>query len=107
MDPEGAIFAIAYANHISLYDFENFDIGAFDTFNIEPARGEKVPIITAISFSNDGKRILASTAGSAMYVLNSYRGFVTHKLVGHQNINSEDLVGCFTPDSRFVMCGMS
>ncbi|KAJ3049082.1 WD repeat-containing protein 82 [Rhizophlyctis rosea] len=103
-DQSGQVFAVAYSNIVKLYGINSFDKGPFETFKIPKHPGD-MPLITAISFSNDGNRILVSTAGQEHYVLNAFKGFLTHKLVGHFNENQEELVAGFTPDSRFVLCG--
>jgi COMPASS component SWD2 len=73
---------------------------------VDPVLPLNQPEWCKIEFSNDGKYILVSTRGACLYILDSFDGSIRRRLTGHSNPMGLPLQGCFTPDAKFVMCGM-
>lgn len=104
-DPRGLVFALALdSKHIRLFDVHSYDRGPFAAFEIvDPARaGARW---TAIRFSPDGRELLVATAAGAIYLIDSFDGYVKQVLTGNQNSAHLDLQPAFTPDAQFVLCG--
>ncbi|KIY64566.1 WD40 repeat-like protein [Cylindrobasidium torrendii FP15055 ss-10] len=127
-DPNGVVFAVgvnAYSQ-IMLYDTGNFDKKPFISISLVDRSLERIsfpprPIyMTSLSFSSDGKYILAGCSGNAHYIMDSFDGTVLAKLVGHQGlerrsenaqptmhpqkgISGEEV--SWTPDSKFIVGG--
>lgn len=127
-DTSGLVFAIAL-NHfcrILLYDMQNFDKDPFLTIHLDdPTLARvtfppRIPFMTTLSFSSNGKFILVGTSTNAHYIIDSFEGLLVAKLVGHVGLErgkfgkdtapqpikgiSGDEV-CWTPDSKFVVGG--
>jgi COMPASS component SWD2 len=127
-DTSGLVFAIAL-NHfcrILLYDMQNFDKDPFLTIHLDdPTLARvtfppRIPFMTNLSFSSNGKFILVGTSTNAHYIIDSFEGLLVAKLVGHiglergkfgkdtapqpiKGISGDEV--CWTPDSKFVVGG--
>ncbi|GAA5876251.1 hypothetical protein JCM3774_002337 [Rhodotorula dairenensis] len=87
-DPSGTVFAVALnlRSTIMMYDVKQFDKQPFLCVHIEdPVLSHRVfpprtPVMTSLSFSNDGKWLLVGTSGDVHYVLDSFDGGVLARL---------------------------
>ena len=79
--------------------------GPFATFDIDRTRGSDL-LWHHIEFSNDGKHILISTLGPYLYIIDAFDGSTVHVLEGHENDGDLPLKASFTPDGKYVLCGM-
>ncbi|KAF8525822.1 WD40-repeat-containing domain protein [Hysterangium stoloniferum] len=127
-DNSGLVFAVAL-NHfcrILLYDMAQFDKDPFLTIHLDdPTLGRvtfppRIPFMTTLSFSSNGKFILVGTSTNAHYIIDSFEGLLVTKLVGHVGLErgkagketapqpikgiSGDEVS-WTPDSKFIVGG--
>ncbi|XP_051846563.1 WD repeat-containing protein 82-like [Antechinus flavipes] len=101
--PEGIIFAAGVNSEIvKLYDLRSFDKGPFSNFKMQP---DKTCEWTGLKFSNNGKRILITTNGNFIHLIDSFNGVVVHSFRGYNNNKADAVEGCFTPDSQFIMTG--
>lgn len=127
-DNSGVVFAVGL-NHfcrILLYDMANFDKDPFLTIHLDDPTLAKVtfppriPFMTTLSFSSNGKVILVGTSTNAHYIIDSFEGVLIAKLVGHvglergkigREINPQPSKGIsgnevsWTPDSKFIVGG--
>ncbi|KAK2089347.1 WD repeat-containing protein 82 [Saguinus oedipus] len=102
-DPEGLVLAAGVSSRaVKLYDLRSFGKGPFATFRM---RCDKPCDWTGLKFSGDGRRILVSTNGGFLCVLDAFRGAVLHTFAGYANSKAAALEAAFTPDSQFVMTG--
>lgn len=127
-DATGIVFAVAVNTYsrILLYDQANFDKAPFLVIALEDPTLSLIsypprPIyITSLSFSSNGKWILAGCSGDAHYILDAFEGHLLAKLEGHVGlerrsmnvpVNMEPSKGCsgeevsWTPDSKYVVGG--
>ncbi|CAE6522067.1 unnamed protein product [Rhizoctonia solani] len=127
-DSTGVVFAVAINQYsrILLYDMSNFDKEPFKTIHLDDARLAKIsyppriPVMTSMSFSTNGKWLLVGTAGEVHYILDAFDGDLLCRLEGHlglergktgnslgvvpdRGISGEEV--CWTPDSKFVVGG--
>ncbi|KAJ1307556.1 hypothetical protein OPQ81_001653 [Rhizoctonia solani] len=127
-DSTGVVFAVAINQYsrILLYDMSNFDKEPFKTIHLDDAQLAKIsyppriPVMTSMSFSTNGKWLLVGTAGEVHYVLDAFDGDLLCRLEGHlglergktgnslgvvpdRGISGEEV--CWTPDSKFVIPG--
>lgn len=103
-DPEGLIFAAGInSDTIKLYDLRSFDKGPFTTFKLE--NGAQGGDWTGLKFSPDGKVILITTNGTAMTLIDAYKGTVLHTLTGHENNKGIELDATFCADAQYVFSG--
>jgi COMPASS component SWD2 len=87
-DPSGFVFAVGLNLRctILLYDIKNFDKQPFLNIQIndpvlsDRAYPPRVPILTSLAFSNDGKWILVGTGGDVHYVVDSFDGHIVARL---------------------------
>lgn len=87
-DPSGTVFAVALnlRSTIMMYDVKQFDKQPFLCVHIDdpvlPSRAfpPRTPVMTSLSFSNDGKWLLVGTSGDVHYVLDSFDGGVLARL---------------------------
>ncbi|GAA5954082.1 hypothetical protein JCM8115_003306 [Rhodotorula mucilaginosa] len=87
-DPSGTVFAVALnlRSTIMMYDVKQFDKQPFLCVHIDdpvlPLRAfpPRTPVMTSLSFSNDGKWLLVGTSGDVHYVLDSFDGGVLARL---------------------------
>ena len=69
-----------------MYDVKQFDKQPFLCVHVEdpilPSRAfpPRTPVMTSLSFSNDGKWLLVGTSGDVHYVLDSFDGGVLARL---------------------------
>lgn len=80
----------------------------------------RVPVITSLEFGAQGQ-LLVGTAGDVHYIVDSYKGTLLRRLVGHQGLEGAagNPIGmvpeagvsgqevCWTPDGKFVISGQS
>ncbi|EJU04611.1 WD40 repeat-like protein [Dacryopinax primogenitus] len=128
-DNTGVVFAVALSSppRIALYDASAWDTEPFlsvelnDTQLAQRAFPPRVPVVTSLQFSSNGKWLLVGTAGEVHYVLDSFNGDLLARLEGHQGLErgkhpgaAADIVPrrgisgqevTFTPDSKFVISG--
>lgn len=119
-DPSGLVFALGMGNNsIRMYSFRNHGAGPFlSQFLQDPIRkrllrltlcylvmGASTPEWTKLTFSNDGKYLLISTRANVLYLLDAFKATLIHRLTGHVN-SGASLEGSFTPDCKYVICGM-
>eukprot|EP00124_Ichthyophonus_hoferi_P000959 Ihof_evm6s42 gene=Ihof_evmTU6s42 len=105
-DNFGVIFALGIdSKTIKIYDTENFVVGPFATFEnlIDHTRPSYEWV--DMQFSTDGKALLISTDGPELLIVDAFKDNVLHRLTGHKNDSRKRLIGCFSPDSKFVLCG--
>lgn len=106
-DPSGRVFALALNDSvIKLYATSNQGAGPFLSKHISDPSIYPPPRWTKISFSADGKYILISTNAGVLYLVDAFEVDILHKLTGHLNSEGIAFQGCFTPDAKYVMCGM-
>ncbi|ORY56807.1 WD40 repeat-like protein [Leucosporidium creatinivorum] len=87
-DPSGYVFAVGLnlRSTILLYDIKNFDKQPFLNIQIDdPILSQRtypprVPVLTSLAFSNDGKWILVGTSGDVHYVVDSFDGHIVARL---------------------------
>ncbi|KAG9104971.1 member of Set1p complex, histone methyl transferase [Ceratobasidium sp. 370] len=127
-DSTGVVFAVGISQYsrILLYDMSNFDKEPFKTIHLDDTRLAKIsyppriPVMTSMSFSTNGKWLLVGTAGEVHYVLDAFDGDLLCRLEGHLGLErgksgnalgvvpdrgiSGEEVG-WTPDSRYVVGG--
>ncbi|KAI9281939.1 WD40-repeat-containing domain protein [Sporodiniella umbellata] len=110
-DPQGLVFAVGIdCNSICMYDYREYARGPFATWQVEdpyysPGR---LPEWTSLKFTPHGKNIIVTTLSNIIYVLDSYTGALTQRLIGHAG--PETGLSCgeevsISPDGRFVMAG--
>ncbi|KAJ3129627.1 hypothetical protein HK098_000778 [Nowakowskiella sp. JEL0407] len=103
-DHDGLVFAVGIDSiSIRLYDVNTFEKGPFSTFVLDKVRYG--PEWISLRFSPDGKLILISTKGDVLYLVDAYNGNVVHILKASENRQGQELRGCFSPDSKYVLCG--
>ncbi|KZT42166.1 WD40 repeat-like protein [Sistotremastrum suecicum HHB10207 ss-3] len=128
-DNSGMVFAVALNgyNRICLYDQNNFDKEPFLTIHLDDISLNKIsfppriPFISSLSFSSNGKWLLVGTSSNCHYILDAFDGALLAKLVGFtgleggkgpnhaigvvpaQGISGEELT--WTPDSKFIISG--
>ncbi|XP_065668810.1 WD repeat-containing protein 82 isoform X2 [Hydra vulgaris] len=105
-DPEGLIFAAGVDSEvIRLYDIRTFDKGPFATFNL-PLADAGIEL-TAIKFSNDGKKFIVPTTNGSVYLLDAFQGNLLHTFSGlsQGSTASTYLEASFSPDSQYVLSG--
>jgi COMPASS component SWD2 len=127
-DNNGVVFAVGLNSYqrINLYDTRNFDKEPFLHIRIDDKALEKIsypprlPFMTSLAFSSNGKLLLVGTAGDVHYVLDAFDGTLLFRLEGFigleggktgreggmvptRGISGEE-VG-WTPDSKFVVGG--
>ncbi|KAI8094826.1 Hydantoinase B/oxoprolinase-domain-containing protein [Gilbertella persicaria] len=104
-DPQGLVFAVG-TNHdtIRVYDCREYTNGPFATWPI-PDTGVEW---TSLKFTPDGKKIIITTVGDVLYVIDAFEGTLLQRLVGHVGPQHPSTCGeevCVTPDARYVMAG--
>ncbi|KAG9124521.1 member of Set1p complex, histone methyl transferase [Ceratobasidium sp. 392] len=127
-DSTGMVFAVGISQYsrILLYDMSNFDKEPFKTIHLDDQRLAKIsyppriPVMTSMSFSSNGKWLLAGTAGEVHYILDAFDGDLLCRLEGHLGLErgksgnalgvvpdrgiSGEEVG-WTPDSKYAVGG--
>ncbi|KAG8950522.1 member of Set1p complex, histone methyl transferase [Tulasnella sp. 419] len=128
-DCSGLVFAVGINTYqkILLYDIKNFDKEPFLTITINDTALSKisypprVPCMTSMSFSANGKWLLVGTAGDMHYVLDAFDGTLLAKLEGFKGLeggkngtygvkSSKGISGeevSWTSDSKFIVSGSS
>ncbi|KIJ52535.1 hypothetical protein M422DRAFT_64987 [Sphaerobolus stellatus SS14] len=126
-DSGGLVFAVGL-NHfcrILLYDMAQYDKDPFLTIHLDdPTLARitfppRIPFMTTLSFSSNGKLLLVGTSTTAHYVIDAYDGILLGKLVGHiglergkgketqpqpvRGISGNEV--SWTPDSKYVVGG--
>ncbi|KAF8298192.1 WD40 repeat-like protein [Clavulina sp. PMI_390] len=127
-DSNGVVFAVGLNSYqrINLYDTRNFDKEPFLHIQIVDRALElisfppRLPLMTSLSFSSNGKLLLVGTAGNVHYVVDAFDGVLFLRLVGFEGLEpgksgreggmtpTRGLSGeevCWTPDSKFVIGG--
>ena len=77
---------------------------------------ERIPRITSLLFSNDGRHLLVGTAGDTHYVHDAFDGQLLFRLRGHKGLDNPADAGarvgmtsgeelCWSPDAKFVFTG--
>ncbi|CAF5170896.1 unnamed protein product, partial [Rotaria magnacalcarata] len=103
-DPDGLAFGIGIDSQIiGLYDIRNHEKGPFEMLKYE-CEGEFE--WTHLKFSPNGKMILVSTNTSLILLVDAFSGVLLHTFTGHQNTKNVPLEASFSPDSKYVFCGM-
>lgn len=109
-DPQGLVFAVARNNtKIFLYDCRDYNGGPFYTWDVEDPQVYPggLPAWTSIKFTSNGQYLLITTVADIIYVLDSFSGTITQRLVGHAGPNKascgEEV--CTTPDAKYVIAG--
>ncbi|KAJ3273288.1 WD repeat-containing protein 82 [Terramyces sp. JEL0728] len=106
-DPSAQVLALGTGNStIRMYSMKNYGQGPFLSQLLEDTLVAVPPQWTRLQFSNDGKYILISTNSNVLYLVDAYDAVIVHRLMGHSNPLNIPLEGCFTPDAKFVMCGI-
>ena len=99
-DPEGIIFAVGYnSSIIKLYDMSSFSRGPFETFHLpylDPA-----DFWTDLKFGPNGGKILLTTVGGRMIVVDAFTGNILQNL----NTQGNGCKACFSSDGDFLFCG--
>lgn len=104
-DPQGVIFAVALENRfVRLFDTKSYERGPFACFEIID-NNQRISRWTSLQFSPDGKELMIGTNGGAIYLIDSFDGYVKHCLTGNQNSSALDLIPSFSPDAQYVICG--
>jgi len=102
-DPEGLIFAVGMDSHvIRLYDLKSYHQGPFSTFQQVP---DTSLYWTGLEFSLEGSKILISTNGQHMKIVDAYEGKTKALLGNYQNTAQLPLNAVFSPDGNTVACG--
>jgi COMPASS component SWD2 len=127
-DHSGMVFAVA-VNHyarILLYDQSNYDKAPFLVITLEDptlsliSYPPRLPLMTSMSFSSNGKYLLIGCSGDAHYILDAFEGHLLAKLEGFtglerrspgaplgiepvKGISGEEV--SWTPDSKYVVGG--
>jgi len=104
----------------------NYDKDPFLTIHLEDASltlvsfPPRIPFMTTLSFSSNGKLLLVGTSTNAHYVIDAYDGVLLAKLIGHvglergkigKEIQPQPIRGIsgnevsWTPDSKYVVGG--
>ncbi|VDC05382.1 unnamed protein product [Peniophora sp. CBMAI 1063] len=130
-DATGAVFAVAVNQYsrILMYDVKNYDKEPFLTVTLDDPTlrlisfPPRIPFMTSLSFSSDGKLLLVGCSGGAHYVLDAFEGHLLAKLelpdnnLGLERRRPEERIGIqpqrgcsgeevsWTPDSRFIVGG--
>lgn len=87
-DPSGFVFAVGLnlRSTILLYDLKNFDKQPFLNIQIDDpvlhARSfpPRVPVLTSLAFSADGKWLLVGTGGDLHYIVDAFEGSIVARL---------------------------
>jgi COMPASS component SWD2 len=59
-----------------------------------------------MSFSPDGAKILVNTASDVLLCLDAFRPDIPPIILsGRKNLSNSHLGACFTPDSKYILCG--
>lgn len=104
--PEGLVFAIGYNNQtIRLYDVRNFSKNCVSEFIVKNTIFEHAYSWSNLKFSPDGSKIMISTKGSLIHLINAYTGEHFRRLGGFTNSRKESLEATFTPDSKYLLSG--
>ncbi|XP_072025757.1 WD repeat-containing protein 82-like isoform X2 [Amphiura filiformis] len=102
-DPDGLIFACGINSEmVKLYDLRSYDKGPFTTFKLQQDRDCDW---TSLKFSNDGKKILISTNGAVIRLVDAFTGQPMQTFMGQMNQKGLLLEASFTPDAQFVLSG--
>ncbi|KAJ8046554.1 WD repeat-containing protein 82 [Holothuria leucospilota] len=102
-DPEGLVFACGLNSEmIKLYDLRSFDKGPFTTFKLPQDRDCDW---TSLKFSADGKKILITTNGPVIRLIDAFTGSPIQTFMGHQNTKGLLLEASFSPDAQYVLSG--
>jgi COMPASS component SWD2 len=127
-DNSGMVFAVAVNQYsrILLYDLNNYDKAPFLVITLEdPTLAQisyppRLPYVTSLAFSANGKWLLVGCSGNAHYVMDAYEGHLLAKLEGHVGLERRSLNASvtiepskgisgeevsWTPDSRYVVGG--
>jgi COMPASS component SWD2 len=105
-DPTGILFAAAVGkNLIKLYAMSGFDKGPFATFHIN---GPPFDVVS-LSFSPDGKFILASTTQNQIFLVDSFSGNLVKAFEPTKSLDQASSIrgvqACFSPDGAYVCSG--
>ncbi|KAK4056379.1 hypothetical protein OIO90_002522 [Microbotryomycetes sp. JL221] len=100
-DPSGMVFAVGLNlnSSISMYDRRQFDSQPFLTPKINDmviaasSTPHHIPVITSLSFSNDGNCLLVGTSGDVHYVLDAFDGNVMARLVSEEPVSKVNGTG--------------
>lgn len=108
-DPEGLIFATGINSEcIKLYDLRSYDKGPFSNFVVDSSGSEKDGADwTGLKFSPDGRSILVYTNGTAIRLIDAFKGDVTQTFGGHANVRGQALEATFSPDAQYLFSGSS
>ncbi|XP_071512077.1 WD repeat-containing protein 82-like [Diadema setosum] len=102
-DPEGLIFACGINSEmIKLYDLRSFDKGPFTTFKLLQDRDCDW---TSLKFSSDGRKILITTNGPVIRLIDAFTGQALQTFMGHLNGKGAWLEASFSPDAQYVLSG--
>jgi WD40 repeat protein len=105
IDPQGLLFAATFPeNTVKLFDFRELAKGPFSTFALKDSINYD---FTGIKISPDGKWIILTTLQGDVLVVDSFEGKLHTKLMGVKNESSTVMEACVTPDSRYVLAGLS
>lgn len=107
-DPTGVAFGVSLPDQsVRLYDLRNYSHGPFKTFKDLLTDLPEVAI-DRISFSNDGKKLLLSTASPSLLVVDAYQGKTVAciKRESWRHGGAHPLATCFTEDSKHVCTGL-
>ena len=111
-DPEGLIFATGINSEcIKLYDLRSYDKGPFSSFLVDTSTSASAERDSAdwagLKFSPDGRSILVYTNGTAIRLIDAFKGHVTHTFGGHANDRGQALEASFSPDAQYLFSGSS
>ncbi|MCL7031767.1 hypothetical protein MKW94_001109 [Papaver nudicaule] len=100
-DDQGVVFSIAFGGYIRMFDARMYDKGPFDIFSV----GGDVSDANVVKFSNDGTRMLLTTTGGHIHVLDSFRGTLLSSFNVKPVSSDSTLEASFSPDGAFVVSG--
>eukprot|EP00123_Amoebidium_parasiticum_P000787 comp11689_c0_seq1/m.6232 comp11689_c0_seq1/g.6232 ORF comp11689_c0_seq1/g.6232 comp11689_c0_seq1/m.6232 type:complete len:328 (-) comp11689_c0_seq1:128-1111(-) len=105
-DNQGMVFGVGIDSRmIKMYDAEDYINGPFLTYEkFLPADFTYLEWVD-MTVSSDGKLLLISTDGPEMLIVDAFEDVLRHRISGHKNDSRLRLIGCFSPDSKYVLCG--
>ena len=102
-DPSGLSFAVGTnSKHVKLFDIRSYTKGPRTVFTAN-YRGKGA--WSGLKFSNDGKKILISTNGNKIHLIDAFSGILLQNFCGFINHRGATLEAAFSPDSEYVFGG--
>lgn len=120
-DPDGMRFALATAPFVRIYAMNQLSTGPVAEFNLDEsirsisvhkAQGRFNPSFVGLSYDPTGTYLLISTNQGMAFVFDAINGRM-HSVVGEFDLSATPSTStrasdaCFSPDSQFVLRGMS